>query len=87
MAFKMRRTDLILIPALVPLGLLLSLVFEGTVLGGEPLSLETFALWMANALHMGAPHLVFGALALWRTSLRRHASPVLWCLSLFLVEP
>ena len=81
----MRPTDRILIPALVPAGIVLSMLLEAAYSGEAVTLLEYMGFFAVNALYLGAPHLLLGVLALWRQGVRRHAVPALWCLSLYLL--
>lgn len=81
----MRRSTGVLISALVIIALNLSpFLLDAGSARDTPL-LEAAALVAVNAIYMGIPHLLLGVLALWRSGVRRHAAPVLWCLTLYLV--
>jgi hypothetical protein len=75
----MRRVFATLLPSTVPVALAFPWLLRMTSLQ------DGASLFFANVLWVGAPHLVFGLSAVWWRSLRRHAVPVLWCLSLYLV--
>jgi len=82
----MRRALLILFPILLPIGFAFHGLLDATIFRGRAVTPEAVAyMLIGNGLWMGAPHLLFGSLALWRRSLQSHVVPVLWCLSLYLV--
>lgn len=81
----MRSRTVVLISALVPIALGLGPFLLNAASARDIPFLEAVALVAVNAIYMGIPHLLLGILALWRRGLRRHASPVLWCLTVYLV--